>query len=370
VKSRLYFAKIWGIPIGIHPSWFLIFILITWSLATGYAPLASRQIDRILIWALGAITALLFFGSVLAHELGHSYLALREKIPVKNITLFIFGGLAQITQEPRSPGAEFRIAIAGPITSLLLALFFAVISFFLQKTPLFHISFQYLARINLMLALFNMIPGFPLDGGRVLRAIVWWWTKSYYRATQVACLLGQLIAYIFIGMGIISTLTGNIMNGVWLVFIGFFLHSTASASSQQTALQHTLQGVKVSQVMSRDLIKVSALTPISQLIYDWTPARGYPLFYITEGDRPYGMITLKEITAVPDRLRRFTSTSQIMVPFSRLVRVDPDTELLDVLNKMAQAGTILLPVMEGEELVGSISQDQIRQYLQFKSATG
>ena len=215
MNASLRLGKIWGIPIGLHTSWFLIFGLLTWSLAMGYFPEEYPELTGLTHLVLGVLTSLLFFGSVLAHELGHAFVALRNKIPVKSINLFIFGGVAQIGQEPTTPSAEFRIAIAGPLVSVGLAVLFGAIWWLDQNIPVLAAPSVYLMRINLILAAFNLIPGFPLDGGRVLRAIAWWVLKSFQRATQLAAFSGQLVAFGFIAVGVFAIFNGPLFNGLW-----------------------------------------------------------------------------------------------------------------------------------------------------------
>ena len=190
MNASIKLGRIWGIPIGLHFSWFLIFGLVTWSLALGYFPEEYPALTTPAYWILGAITSILFFGSVLVHELAHALIALRNKLPVRAINLFIFGGVAELTQEPRSAGAEFRIAITGPLASLGLAALFGGLYLLDQQIPLLAAPSLWLARINLLLAVFNMIPGFPLDGGRILRAAIWWKTNNLYKATHAASISG------------------------------------------------------------------------------------------------------------------------------------------------------------------------------------
>jgi len=257
MAANVKLGRIFGIPLELHPSWFLIFGLVTWSLAIGYFPVEYPTLPMVAYWMLGAATSLLFFGSVLIHELGHSVVALRNQVPVRRIILFIFGGVAQIGREPPDAGTEFRIAIAGPLSSLGLAAGFAGLWWLDQAIPYLDAPSVWLMRINLLLAFFNLIPGFPLDGGRILRAVIWHFTGNFYRATQVAVFTGQLAAFGFISLGILIILTGYWLNGLWLVFIGWFLQNAAAASYAQTSLQESLRDVTVAQAMTRDCPLVS-----------------------------------------------------------------------------------------------------------------
>jgi len=269
MEASVKLGRIWGIPIGLHTSWFLVFGLLTWTLSTGYFPLEYPHLSPWLHVILGVVTSVLFFGSVLGHELGHAAIALRNRIPVKSITLFIFGGVAQISREPRTPGAEFRIAIAGPLVSFALALFFGGVWLVSRSLPILAAPGVYLMRINFILAVFNLIPGFPLDGGRVLRAIVWALTKSFRQASQAAAFSGQLIAFGFIGFGIFTIFRGQLLNGAWLVFIGWFLQNAAASTYSQTNLQHAMEGITVGEVMNCDCERVTPLTPPGAGAFRW-----------------------------------------------------------------------------------------------------
>jgi len=367
MNTDIRLGKILGIPIGLHFSWFLIAALSTWSLATGYFPQAYPEMSQPVYWLLGLFTSLLFFGSVLAHELGHAILALRNKIPVRNITLFIFGGVAQIEAEPRSPGAEFRIAIAGPLVSLALALFFETLYLFDQALPLLAAPSDYLARINFTLAAFNLIPGFPLDGGRVLRSIVWKLTGKFDRATQVASFTGQLVAFGFIGVGILTLLSGNFFNGLWLAFIGWFLQNAAANSYAQVTVQNALKGLTVGQAMHRELPVAPALTPLSRLVEERVLGKGQRTFFVTDDCRLQGMLTLNEIAAVPKSKWGLTTLEQAMIPANRLVSLNPGVELVDALRKMDTHNVAHLPVTDGDCLVGVLSRDGVVHYLRLRT---
>lgn len=370
MQASINLGRIWGIPIGLNVSWFLIFGLVTWSLATGYFPQEYPQLNSLAHWSLGFVTSILFFLSVLAHELGHAWVALRNKLPVRGITLFIFGGVAQLGDEPRSPGAEFRIAIAGPLVSLALAIFFQGLWLLDRQIALLAAPSLYLARINWLLALFNMIPGFPLDGGRVLRAIVWRLTGSYQRATRIASTGGQLVAFGFIGLGIFSMFNGGLMNGLWLIFIGWFLQNAASGALAQAQLLDKLQGVKVSHVMARDCTPVSNLTPLSQLVNDRVIQGGQRCFMVVDEFNNLGLVTLREIAAIPQRKWPFTTVSQVSVPLARLAHITPDEDLLTALKQMEIENVQQVAVVQDEQPVGMLSRDQIFKYLRTRAELG
>lgn len=367
MESSLKLGQIWSIPIGLHTSWFLIFILLTWSLSAGYFPQEYPQLSGVTNIILGVVTSLLLFASVLAHELGHAYVALRNNIPVSSITLFIFGGVAQLKKEPNSPGAEFRISLAGPLVSLFMALLFGGIWLISENIPSITASSRYLMRINFMLAGLNMIPGFPLDGGRIFRALVWWLSGDYEQANRIAVASGQMIAFGFIGLGVYAIFNGQYLNGIWLVFIGWFLQNAAASTSAQMNMQNLLRGIRVSQVMSRECPTISSLTPISQLVDERILNGGQRCFFISNNGELRGLLTLHEISKVPQRQWRFTTAEQAMVNFKHLAKVTPDTELLNALQTMDDANVAQLPVMDGDALVGILSREQILHYLRTRA---
>jgi Zn-dependent protease len=370
VETRVKLGKIWGIPIGLHRSWFLIFGLLAWSLAMGYFPQEYPALSSAAHWLLGGVTSLLFFGSVLLHELGHSLLALRNGIPVRSITLFIFGGVAQIEKEPSSPGVEFRIAIAGPLVSLALAILFEALYLLDQSVPYLTAPSLYLARINFLLAAFNMIPGFPLDGGRVLRALVWRFTGSFHRATKVAGSTGQLVALGFIGVGVFTIFRGALFNGLWLAFIGWFLQNAAANSIAALNMQQSLRGITVNQVMSRECARVPSLLPLSQVVEERVLNGAQRCFFVADNGHLRGLLTLREITAVPQRKWGFTTAEQVMVPFEHLTRVAPDTELMEALQMMDSANVNQLPVVEDGDIVGTLSREQVLHYIRMRAELG
>jgi Zn-dependent protease/CBS domain-containing protein len=370
MDGNLKLGKIWGIPFRLHMSWFLIFGLLTWSLGTGYFPQAYPQLSSTSHWGLGAITSLLLALSVLAHELGHAFIALRNRIPVRGITLFIFGGVAQIEQEPESPGVEFRVAIAGPLVSFGLALVFGGLYLLDRSIPILAAPSEYLLRINLMLALFNLIPGFPLDGGRILRAFVWRWTRSYQRATQLATSTGQLVAFGFIGLGVFAIFNGQFFNGIWLAFIGWFLQNAASSARSYAQLQHTLRDVKVNQVMSNDCVQISGLTPLSRVVEEQVVAGGNRCFLISEDDRLDGILTLQDFARIPQSKWRYMTSRQAMLPLDRLGSVSPEADLLSAMNEMERTNASFLPVIQDKKVVGLLSRERVINYLGTRAELG
>ncbi len=358
-RSAIPLGRILGIPIGLDYSWFLIFALLTWSLATSYFPAEFKDWPPTQYWIVGAMTVILMFGCVLLHELGHSAVALRYKIPVRSITLLVFGGVAQIGAEPPSAVAEFWIAIAGPITSFALAILFSLLQPLVGAFgPLLAMA-RYLAYINGALALFNLIPGFPLDGGRVFRAVVWGITHSLHRATLIAANLGRFIAYGFIIAGVWQMFSGNFGNGLWIAFIGWFLESAASSQIRQQTIHDLLAGHHVADAMRRDYITVGPDATLEQLVTDHTLGSGRRTLVVKQNDNVVGLLTLQNVKAIPPSDWPTMRADQVMIPVAQMKRIRPDAELMDALGQMDRDGVNQLPVMAGDELQGVLGRDDV-----------
>jgi Zn-dependent protease len=372
MKANVRLGRIWNIPIGLNSSWFLIFALSTWSLAMGFFPAAIAELPAGAYWLLGALTSVLFFGSVLAHELGHAFFALRNSVPVRAITLFFFGGVAEITREPRSAGAEFRIAIAGPLVSIALAALFGLVGLLAQAVPEIAAPAQWLARINLILALFNMLPAFPLDGGRVLRAALWRFTGSELRATTQAARVGQLFAWGMVGFGVVSALSGNLFNGIWLVILGLFINGAAAASRQQANMQQALQGVTAGQLMSRSVLRVPSWVTAGDLLTPSTLSQGHRAFLVEDFGQVRGLLSLSDVAQTARGQWRTAKVEELLTPWDQLVTVQPDTEAAAVLRLMAERNLAQVLVAEAgtSQVLGLISHEQVRNYLRLQAELG
>jgi Zn-dependent protease/CBS domain-containing protein len=362
-RSTISLGRILGIPIGLDYSWFLIFALLTWSLATSYYPAEFKNWSVTQYWIVGGVTVILMFGSVLLHELGHSVVALRYKIPVRNITLFIFGGVAQIGAEPPSAIAEFWIAIAGPITSFTLALLFGLLQPVVSAfAPVLALA-KYLAYINGTLGLFNLIPGFPLDGGRVFRAVVWSITHNLNRATVIAANLGRFIAYLFIIAGVWQMLSGNFGNGLWITFIGWFLETAATSQIKQKTIQDLLAGHYVADTMRRDYTSILPNTTLKQLINEHILGSGRRSLVVKQNERVVGLLTLHNVKAIPSSDWSTTTAAQVMIPVTQMKRINPDAELTDALGEMDREGVNQLPVMADDQILGVLGRDDVISFL-------
>jgi len=370
-KYKLPLGRILGIPVRLDPSWFLIFIFITWSLASSYFPTEFKNWPQIEYWIVGAVTALLLFVSVVLHELGHSFVALRYKVPVKSITLFIFGGVAQIGSEPPSAMAEFLIAIAGPIVSFGLAIIFQILQpIFTGIAPLLALA-KYLAYINGSLALFNLIPGFPLDGGRVFRAIVWGTSHNLRKATLVAATLGRVIAFLFILFGVWQIFSGNLGNGLWIAFIGWFLESAASSQVQQQTVYDLLEGHTVQQLMNRNYGSIPAALTLQNLVDTHILASGRRCFVVKDdSDQVIGLLTLHHLSEIPKSDWPVMTAGQVMAPLSQVKWLQPTTPVKAALEKMDQDGVNQLPVMLNNQILGMLTREDIISFLHTQAELG
>lgn len=364
-------GKLAGIDINIHVSWLIILVFLTWSLATGWFPTLYPGWSAAAYWITGLVASLLLFLSVLLHELAHSVVARARGLLVKNITLFIFGGVSNIEQEPKQPGIEFQMAVVGPLTSLVIG----GISFLLLL-PLRGVdapvpaTLAYLALTNILLGVFNLLPGFPLDGGRVLRSIVWKLSGSLRTATRVATIVGQIVAYLFILVGIWFFFAGDYLNGIWIGFIGWFLLSSAQSANSQAMLQSMFQGVNVADVMNTELMTVPANISLQKLVYEYFLPRGLRSAFVMQADILAGLITLGDIRHVPQEEWPQTLVGHTMQPLEKLHAVSPTQSLNDVLPLMVGGDVNQLPVVQDGRLVGVISREAIVRYLEVRRSLG
>lgn len=371
MPGSLRIGKIFGIDIYIHISWVIIIVLLTWSLAVGWFPVFYHGFTAITYWILGFIASVLLFVSVLLHELAHSVVARARGLPVKNITLYIFGGVSNIEKEPGSPGIEFQMAVVGPLTSLLIGALALVLLYLLgQNTTALGAILFYLGFANILLGIFNLIPGFPLDGGRVLRSIVWKINGNLRRATRIVTVVGQIIAYLFILVGIWLFFAGYFINGLWFGFIGWFLLSSAQSANSEVMLQSVFRGVTVGEVMNTAPTTVPANISLQRLVDEYFLPLGLRSALVTQVDRLAGLITLSDIRHVPREEWGQTPVGHAMIPHERLHIVSPQQSLNDVLPLMAGRDVNQLPVVQDERLVGVLSRDAIVRYLEIRRSLG
>ena len=360
-SGSLKIATIMGIPIRVHFSWLIIFGLITWSLSTFYFPKAAPELPGLSYWISGVAAALLLFVSVALHELSHSFIATKYGQSIESITLFIFGGVAQMKGEPAHPKAEFNMAIAGPISSFFLSLIFFII-YNLVTSQVARALFQYLSHLNLIVGAFNLIPGFPMDGGRVVRAYLWKKTNDFYYATRKASNYGQKIAIFFIIFGFFSIFAG-LPGGIWLMLIGWFLHTASQTSYQQASLQETLSRVKVKDIMVRDIVFIPKDTTVDAAVNEYFLKYGYGGFPVVEGGNFLGFLTLKDIRNVRKERWKETRVFEIFTPHDKRWELSQNESAIKSLELMISEETGRLPVTEEGKLIGLITRNGIARYV-------
>lgn len=388
MRSGFRIGRLFGINIRIDWSWLLIFFLITWNLSSAFGQLHSEW-GAGLRWGISALAALLFFGSVLAHELAHSLVAQAQGVPVRSITLFLFGGVSNIQREPKSPKDEFLMAILGPLTSIVIGFVLLFVANLVIPMPEGSIAnpgqvvgnwgpfatlILWLGTINIVVGLFNMIPGFPLDGGRVLRAILWAIIGNLRRATRWASWVGQGIAWIMIILGIsmmfgatVPIFGSGLVGGIWLAFIGWFLNNASSQSYQQVVIQDILEDVPVESIMRSDPPTVPVGQSISDLIHNKVMQSDDHAFPVLDGGRFVGLITLDDVRGVPRDAWDTTNIRDAMRPAEELATVGPDEESADALRTLAQRDVRQLPVLRDGQLLGLFRRRDVIRWIQFHS---
>lgn len=365
-------GRVLGIPVWLDWSWLLIFMLITLSISQSFQDL-HPQWGAGQHWMAGLLTSLLFFVSIFLHEMGHSLMARRFGIEVASITLFIFGGVAAIKSEPKKPIEEFWIAIAGPFVSVMLAAGFFGINLLVRQVggqapppmlSMIEATTQWLAIINLILAIFNLIPGFPLDGGRVLRSIIWAVTQSFSRATRWAAGAGQLIAYFFIALGIFRVLFHQqIVGGLWMAFIGWFLLNAARSSVAQMTVREQFVGVRALDVLDTTTPYVPPNMSVQQLVDQYVLQHGRHRFLVFDGDVLRGLVTLTDIKNIPREEWPYMSLQGAMVPCERLLAVRPQETLERVMQLMDENDVNQLPVVQDGIFYGMVTREGIVRLL-------
>ena len=367
MNGTLKLGSVRGIVISVHYTWLIIFGLLTYSLAAVVFPTWYSDWSTGQYWLFGAIASLLLFAAVLAHELGHSLVALRKGIPVQSITLFIFGGVANIGKESETAGDEFQIAIAGPAVSLIIGGvsigLYALIGRFNEQVGAI---LQYLAFANIILAVFNLIPGFPLDGGRVLRAILWGIVNNVERATRIASTVGVVVGYLFMVGGIVYIIGGVLISGIWLIAIGWFLQNAAQQSYQQLVMQRSFEGVQAAMLMNPEPVVVEPYLTIDELVDRVVLARNVRGAPVMDDDRLVGIITLTDIKDVPRSDWSRLTVADRMTPADKLIVVQPQTPLDDVLQAMSARDIHQVPVIADGRLVGMLNRSGIIQFLQLQ----
>lgn len=358
MPGSLQIGRLLGIPLRINPSWMVIFAAVTYFLIAGGFPARYPLWSPVTYLLAGLITSILFFVSVVIHELAHSIVARVLGIPVHSITLFVFGGVAQIARDPVLPAGELFMAAVGPLASFWLAILFAGIWALARPfhEPTMALA-GWLAWLNLSLAFFNLLPGFPMDGGRVLRSLIWWATKNRAVATRMALSVGRIMAWLFVAGGLTLVLSDNrqLFNGVWLAFVGWFLGQAVSSSSRQGRVRDNLAGFNARDLMSEDLAWVPAGATLQEVTDRYAADRPHPWFLVTKEGQLRGILTPVEIGKIPKRRRDEVTADQAMRPVSQIPVVAPNTQVGDVLTEMEERGSGEAAVVLDGTLAGVLS---------------
>jgi Zn-dependent protease/CBS domain-containing protein len=364
--GSIQLGRLFGIRLAVNGSWFFVFALVSWSLAVVHFPQQYPRWPQGLAWAIGIITSLLFFACVLLHELAHSMVAVRYRVPVRSITLFIFGGVSHISREATRPRVEFLIALAGPMASVGLAVIFGVVYLAARHSlePLAALSL-WLAGINISLAIFNMLPGLPLDGGRVLRSVLWFAADDFGWATRMAALAGQLgaVGMLLGGFFLILVARDGVFSGLWLSLIGWFMFMAAASSKQATQVIEVLQTVRVRDVMRTDLQTVESSRTLVEFADLYLLPHGQQAFLVTEQEHPVGVVGLQEMKRVPSRRWARATVREAMRSLEGAPSLAPETAGDEALRALVEAELESAPVWYDEQIVGLVSRtDLLRSY--------
>lgn len=372
MRSQVKLGRIAGIEIGLHYSWFLIAILIAFSLATHFHAIRPDW-GQGTVWGAAVVTAVLFFVTLLLHELAHSIVAKSRGLKVRAITLFALGGVSQIESEAPNAKSEFWIAIVGPLTSFVIGILLTGAGRLSSSTPAMEGSspeaavMLWLGYINIALAVFNMIPGYPLDGGRILRSILWWISGSMQRATRWASQVGQAVAFLFILFGLYRFFVGANFGGLWLAFIGWFLLDAARSSYIQLGLSADLQGRRVADLMERDCTTVPGYLSVRDFVDEYLLHSSGSCFLVSQNSHVVGLVTPAEARNVDREAWPQTSLQSVMRPLSHLHAVPPDMPAITALELMGRENVNLLPVISNGVLQGIFSRVQLLRFIQIHS---
>lgn len=365
-------GKIFGIEIRLHFSWVIIFFLVGYTLSFFYFPQAYKGLSQSTYITMGLITTFFFFASILFHEMSHSIVARRNGIPIRFITLFIFGGVSSISKEPDDPNVELKMAFAGPASSIALGIAFGLMwvgGVAIKASPAFTGVVGYLGFINILLGVFNLVPGFPLDGGRLLRAAIWKFTGSVQRATKIASDFGRGFAFLLIAGGLGLVLVGYLINGIWFIFIGWFLEQAARGSYQQVVVSQALSRVLVRDVMTPEPVTIPDDILLREAVDHYFLSHKYGGFPVVRDEEPVGVVSLSDIRGVPNTAWDTTKVADVMEPLGPDTIVEADTHVTDLLTRLHERETDRLLVVDGDHHVaGIVTNDDIARYLRVQVA--
>lgn len=361
--------KVLGFEVRIDASWLLLAALIVFTLTSGYFPFHYKDLSTTSYVIMGIAGAIGLFASIIVHELCHSLVARRFGIPMKGITLFMFGGVAQMNEESRTPKGEFLMAIAGPIASVVVAAMFYVMHAAARAAavPAMAVGvLGYLAWINVVLVMFNLLPAFPLDGGRVLRSLLWTWKKDLRWATRIASEVGSGFGIVLIILGILNLLGGNLIGGLWLCLIGMFLRGISHGSYRNVVIRETLAGEPVRRFMRKDPVSVPSDATVAQLVNDYIYEHHFKMFPVVDDDRLVGCVTTREVKQVPRGKWDSTKVADIAVECTDRNTIAPDADATDALSVMNRTENSRLMVVDNGRLLGLIALKDMLKFLAVK----
>jgi Zn-dependent protease len=373
MRQSIRLGRVFGIEIGLHPSWFVIFAIVTYSMAVGELPRAFPGWDQVMYWAIGAVISILFFASVLLHELSHSLVARRFGLRVRDITLFIFGGATALEDEAKRPRDEALMAAAGPLTSLALGAALWGIDVLVANQYVAAIV-GWLGFINITLGIFNLIPGFPMDGGRILRALIWKLRGDRYAATRNAAAVGRAFGYLLIAGGVFMLFNGSdLFGGIWLALIGWFLSNAAEATTAQVGVERSLTGIKVLSVMEPDPPSVSPNETVATLVNERLMRGESRSFLVRHDDGGLnGIVTLSDVRRVPREHWEGARVVDIMTRYDDLATIGPDEEVMEGLQRLQEREVNQLPVVTdgGRTVIGLLTRAGILRLIEARTRLG
>jgi Zn-dependent protease/predicted transcriptional regulator len=366
-------GKIMGIPVRIHYTLWLVFILIAWSLAYGYMPRQYPGLSTLTYWTIGVTSAIMLFASVLVHELSHSYIAKKNGLPIARITLFFFGGVSEMTEEPQDPKLEVKMAAAGPLMSFLIAGILGgtwYLSELAKASVAITAILGYGALINAILGLFNLLPAFPLDGGRVFRGTLWTRSGNLINATRMATRLSEAFSLLMMFGGFVLIITGDFVDGIWTVVLGWFIKSGAETSLRQTLVGETLSGVTVGDIMTKNVLTVPPDITVEQLASDYFLVHRHDGYPVTRDGKILGMVTLQSVRAIPRDMRASARVEEAMVHGEPVVTVKSSLSALDAMHRMARERVGRLLVVENDQIVGIVTRGDLMRTIRTRQELG
>lgn len=365
--ARIELFRLFGIPIRLDLSWFVVALLIAWSLATALFPRLEPDLSASAYWAMGVAGALGLFASILVHEFSHAWVARRYAIPIEGITLFIFGGVAEMGGEPPSPKAEFRMAGAGPLVSIVLGVLLLVMAGIVAGgSPQIRAVLGYLGSINLILAAFNLVPAFPLDGGRILRSGLWHWKQDLRWATAVASRIGTGFSMLLMLFGAARVLLGDFIGGMWAFLIGLFLRQAAQSAYQHVLVRRALEGEPVRRFMTSEPVTLPADATLGDAVENYFYRYHHKLFPVTDDARLVGCLSTQELKQVPREEWGRRTVASVAVPCGPRNAISPDTDALQALALMRRIGEQRLLVVENGRLAGVVTLKDLLEFFALK----